>query len=106
MPRIRSVHPGQWTDETFVGCSPVARLLAIALRNEADDGGVFEWKPVQIKMRLLPGDNCEVNQLLAELEAADLIKPYEIGGRRFGVIRNFTKYQRPKFPKLVHPRLP
>ena len=33
MARIRSIFPNQWTDDGFVSCSPLARLLAIALRN-------------------------------------------------------------------------
>lgn len=104
MPRIRSTHPGQWTDEAFVSRSPLARLLAIALRNEADDGGVFEWKPLQIKMRLLPVDNCDAAALLAELEEADLVRGFEHGGRRFGAIRNFLRFQRPKKPSRFYPR--
>ncbi len=52
MARIRSIHPGQATDEDFVQCSPFARLLAIFVRNEADDHGVFKWKPVTLKMRI------------------------------------------------------
>ena len=56
MPRIRSVHPGQWTDENFVSCRPTARLLALGLRNEADDQGIFEWKPLTLKMRLFAAD--------------------------------------------------
>ncbi|MBM3540018.1 MAG: HNH endonuclease [Alphaproteobacteria bacterium] len=103
MARIRSVHPGQWTDEAFVSVSAFARLLALALRNEADDQGVFEWKPVGLKMRLLPADDVDVPALLAELEGVNIVKKFEIDGRRFGAIRNFGKWQRPKSPQRVHP---
>ncbi len=99
MARIRSVHPGQWTDGKFVRCSPLARLLAIALRNEADDQGVFVWEPVDLKIRYLPIDNADVDALLAELVANDQVRRYEIGGRQLGAIRNFGQYQKPKFPK-------
>ena len=106
MARIRSLHPNQWTDEAFVTCSPMARLLAIALRNEADDGGVFAWKPLTLKMRLLPADSVDINLLLEELAGADIIRRYEIDGVHYGAIRNFTLFQKPKFPKTYHPRLP
>lgn len=106
MARIRSTHPGQWTDEEFVSCSPLARLLAIALRNEADDQGVFEWKPLMLKMRLLPADACDVAELLAELEASNQVRRYEVDGRAYGIIRNFTKFQRPKSPNAAHPLPP
>ena len=82
MARIRSIHPGQWTDEDFVSLSPFARLLAIALRNEADDQGVFEWKPVTIKIKLFPADNVDVPALLDELVAARQIA--RIGSRSTG----------------------
>ena len=103
MARIRSVHPGQWTDAKFVRCSPLARLLALALRNEADDQGVFVWEPVDLKIRLLPMDAVDVDALLTELEAHDQVRKYEVAGRHYGAIRNFGVYQRPKFPKEVHP---
>lgn len=106
MARIRSVHPGQWTDEAFVSVSPLARLVAIGLRNEADDGGVFAWRPLQIRMRLLPADSCDIDELLAELERVDLIKRYEVEGKAFGAIRNFQVFQRPQKPTETHPRLP
>lgn len=104
MARIRSIHPGQWTDEAFVSCSPLARLLAIGLRNEADDGGVFQWRPVQLKIRLLPADNCDPEALLAELVDAELVKRFDIGGKAFGAIRNFKRYQKPKSPSFLYPR--
>jgi hypothetical protein len=103
MARIRSQHPGQWTDEAFVSCSPFARLLAIAIRNEADDQGVFEWKPLQIKMRLFPADNVDVSALLAELSATDQVSRFEVSGKAYGAIRNFRRFQRPEKPKAVHP---
>jgi hypothetical protein len=106
MARIRSCFPGQWTDEDFVECSPLARLLAIALRNEADDQGVFEWKPRVLKMRLLPADDAELTDLLTELTAHRQVMLYEVGGKRFGAIRNFMVWQRPKKPKSVHPITP
>ena len=103
MARIRSIHPGQWTDEDFVSCSAYARLLAIALRTEADDNGVFEWKPLTIKMRIFPADNVDVSALLDELSETSQIRWYEVDGRPYGVIRNFRKWQRPEKPKGIHP---
>lgn len=103
MARIRSLHPGQWTDEDFVELSPFARLLCLALRNEADDYGCFEWKPKRIKMRIFPADNVEIDDLLAELVEFDHIKQYSMDGKKYGAIRNFCKYQRPKKPTSFCP---
>jgi len=101
--RIRSVHPGLFTDEAFVTLSPFARLLLIGIWTECDDQGAFEWKPVTLKMRLLAVDNVDVPTLLAELERANTVKRYAAEGREYGAVRNFRKYQRPKKPNCVHP---
>ena len=103
MSRIRSIHPGQWTDEAFVSCSMAARLLALALRNEADDNGIFEWKPVQIKMRLFPIDAVDIAALLGELVSNGLVQRFEASGKSYGAVRNFRRYQNPRRPKPVHP---
>lgn len=103
MARIRSVHPSLFTDEAWVSCSPLARILYIGLWTDADDQGVFEWKPLQIKMRLLPGDGADATALLDELAGVDLVQPYEIDGKRLGAIRDFRKFQRPQKPNAIHP---
>jgi hypothetical protein len=103
MARIRSVHPGLFTDEAFVSLSCMARLLVIGIWTESDDQGVFEWKPITLKMRLLPADTADVPQLLAELEAADLVRRFAVGERQYGAVRNFGRFQRPKKPNQVHP---
>jgi len=103
MARIRSTHPTQWTDEDFVKCSPYARLLAIGLRNEADDQGVFEWKPITIKIRLMPVDNVEIDELLTELVENRQVKRFEHGGKSYGAIRNFRVFQRPQKPNALYP---
>lgn len=103
MARIRSIHPGIWTDEAFVTASPSARLLFLGILNECDDQGAFEWKPLQIKMRLAPTDNVQVSDLLAELADADLVCRYSQGSSSFGAVRNFRQWQRPKKPNFVHP---
>lgn len=103
MARIRSTHPGQWSDEDFVALSFPARILALALRNVADDHGVFEWKPLTIKMQLLPADNVEITGLLSELVANDALIEFEAEGKRYGAIRNFMRWQRPKKPSYQYP---
>jgi len=103
MARIRSIHPGLFTDEDFVILSDSAQLFYIALLTEADDQGIFEWKPLTLKMRLRPASMQPVDPLLSELAAAKKIGVYEIDGRKYGAIRNFRRYQRPKSPNAIHP---
>jgi hypothetical protein len=103
MARIRSVHPGLFTDEAFVGLSSDAQVLLIGLWTECDDQGVFEWKPNTIRMRLRPVKDGPVEPLLSELEAANCMRRYEVNGRQLCAIRNFREYQKPKSPKAWHP---
>ena len=98
MARIRSIHPGLFTDEAFMSASPHARLLVIGLWGEAFDDGVFEWKPLTIKARLFPADSIDVGALLQEIEDLGFIRPFTAGGKKLGAIRNFRKFQRPKKP--------
>jgi hypothetical protein len=103
MARIRSVHPALFTDEAWVSCSLAARLLIIGLWTDADDQGVFEWRSLQIKMRIYPADMVDVSVLLDELAAAGIIKAFEVEGKRYGAVKNFRKAQRPKKPNAIHP---
>jgi hypothetical protein len=102
MARIRSIHPGIFTDEAFASLSMGARVLLMGIWTESDDHGVFEWKPVTLKMRVMPVDNVSIPELLAECEGADVIKSFS-SGKTYGLVRNFCRYQRPKKPKYVHP---
>lgn len=106
MSRIRSIHPGFFTDENLVAVSLAARLLFIGAGIEADDKGIFEWKPLTLKMRVFPADNVDVAELLEELVAANAVKRYEMGGRTYGAIRNFRRFQKPKTPNDIHPAFP
>lgn len=103
MARIRSIHPGFFTDEAFVQVSAHARLLLLGLGVEADDKGTFPWKPVTLKMRLFPLDIVDMQELLAELVKADAIRRYKMDGKEYGAIRNFRIHQRPKKPNDVNP---
>ncbi|BAI95829.1 hypothetical protein Sj15T_01680 [Sphingobium sp. TA15] len=106
MARIRSVHPGLWTDERFASVTPLARLLFIGIWNECDDMGSFEWSPLKLKMRLLPADNADAGALLDELAGAGCIMRYQIDGRELGAVRNFALFQRPKKPNSLYPQTP
>lgn len=103
MARIRSIHPGFFTDENLVCASMAARMLFLGVGVEADDKGVFEWKPLTLKMRIFPADNVDVAGLLAELQQVGAIKLYEVSGRQYGAIRNFRKFQKPKTPNDIYP---
>lgn len=104
MSRIRSIHPGLWTDEAFVSLSAMARLLLLGLWNECDDMGSFSWSPLTLKMRILPADSADAALLLGEMIEAGIVMRYEVAGKAYGAVRNFCQYQRPKKPTSTHPQ--
>jgi hypothetical protein len=93
VPKIRNIKPEFWTDEKIVELSPWARLLFIGLWNFADDNGILENKPKQLKMRIFPCDDVDVGALLDEIASQQIIIPYEIEGKRYFWVPNFTKHQ-------------
>jgi hypothetical protein len=106
MARIRSVHPGLFTDEAFMSASPHARVFMIGLWCEADDNGVFEDKPIVLKARLLPADAVNASALIDELVQLNVVLRFQVEGRPYGAIRNFRKWQRPQKPQAKHPTTP
>lgn len=99
MARIRSIHPGIFSDPEFASLSDAAQIFYLGLLTEADDNGVFDWNPAKLRIRLRPGKDGAVDALLSELVASDKVRSYELDGRKHGVVRNFRKFQRPKKPK-------
>lgn len=83
---MRGIKPETWTDDKFVELSPLARLLFLGMWNYACDNGHVEDKPTQLKMRILPADDCNVPELLDEM--------LEVGC----VVRSETHLTIPKLP--------
>lgn len=104
MSRIRSVHPSLWTEEDFVACSFPARLLLLGLRNEADDHGVFEWRPKSLKLRLMPSEDLAIEPLLDELVERGQVAAYEVDGHRYGICLSWE--QQPQHPSYRFPLPP
>ena len=106
MAKTRTLHNDQWTDVKFVRLSFAARLLALGVRNLADDNGIFIWDPLQIKIRLFPADAIDVEPLLDELIEHRQVKRYAVKGESYGIIRNFRKFQRLRWKTYTHPLPP
>ena len=98
MARIRSIHPGLYTDEGFMELSMTCRVLLPALWIHAWDDGVFEWRPKRLKAQIFPADNIDVEPLLTELQNLDFVRCFEINGQKYGAIKNFRKFQSPQRP--------
>lgn len=90
MARIRTIKPEFFTSENIVALSPFARLLFIATWCEADREGRLTWKPKTFKMRYLPADDLDINELCNELISNGLVCLY---GEGLAYIPTFQKHQ-------------
>lgn len=93
MARIRTIKPEFFTSEDIVSLSPLARLFYVSLWCEADREGRLKWRPKTLKMRYLPGDDCNIDQLALELIDSGLIVTYAIDDEVFAIIPEFTRHQ-------------
>lgn len=73
MAKRRQIHPEIWTDDKFVTLSPLARLLFIGMWNFACDNGHLDDSVLQLKMRVLPADSCDVAELLDEIVGSGMV---------------------------------
>ena len=102
MARIRTIKPEFFTSENIVALSPFARLLFIATWCEADREGRLTWKPKTFKMRYLPADDLDINELCNELISNGLVCLY---GEGLAYIPTFQKHHHVR-GRVDHQRQP
>lgn len=95
MPRMRTLKPSFFTNDTLAGVHPLGRILFAGLWCIADRAGRLEDRPQRIKVEVLPYDKANVDSLLSELQERGFIDRYEVCGARFIQIVNFDKHQSP-----------
>jgi len=99
MPRIRSIKPEFWTDDKVGLLSFVGRLLFIGLWNLADDTGVLEDSPLQLKAQLFPYDGVsrdDVEAQLGTLARLGMVVRYSSQNKKLLWIRHFSNHQSPQ----------
>lgn len=106
MARIRTIKPEFWASEQIMECKPLTRLMFIGVWNFCDDAGIHPASAKTIKALVFPGDDItstDVQDMLDELSANDLIALYEVDGKRYLRVQgwNHQKIDRPtyKYPK-------
>ena len=96
MPRSRIINPEFFLHESMGRCSPHARLLFIALWTQADREGRLRWLPLKIHGETFPHEpGLNISELAGELVEAGTFVLYEGGGRVYGLVTGFTKWQNP-----------
>ncbi len=95
--RIRTVKPEFFEDKNLAKLSPYPRLLVISCWMLADKNGVLENRPAWIQSKVFPyehGDESDVSRLLPVLVSGAYLVSYEVDGRKYLRVRNFSKHQR------------
>jgi len=95
MSRSRNIKPGFFENEELAACQPLARILFAGLWTVADRAGRLEDRPLRIKAKILPYDECDCNALLDELAQHQFIVRYVVDGKAFIAIPCFSKHQNP-----------
>jgi uncharacterized phage protein (TIGR02220 family) len=93
--RARNIKPGFFKNEYLLSLEPLTRLLFCGLWCLADREGRLEDRPGRIKIEILPGDNCNIDQMLNDLQRERFILRYSAGNERFIQIIKFKKHQNP-----------
>jgi hypothetical protein len=91
--RNRILKEGFFRNYDLACLPPLARLLFQGLWCMADKEGRLVDQPPRIKAEILPYDDCDVTPLLDALHTSGFIARYEVSGRRYIQVINFTKHQ-------------
>ena len=101
MARTRSLKPSFFTDAELTLFPPLHRLAYEGLWCWADRRGVLEDKPRELKVQILPFDECDFDAVLSDLSrpkpdgSPGFIRRYQINGKRYLHIRKFLAHQKP-----------
>lgn len=95
MARIRYINPEFFTDDRLAELPPLYRIFFAGMWCYADREGRLDDKPKQLKVKILPYDNVDIDIVLKSLEDTRLINRYQVDNCKYIQIINFLKYQRP-----------
>ena len=80
MARIRTIKPKFFQHEQLFEAEENSglplRLAYVGLWTQCDREGRFEWRPRQLKLNILPYDNCDFSAVLSALESFGFVKRY------------------------------
>lgn len=104
MARKRQIDPKFWLDYEVSQLSCLARLTYIGLWNIADDHGILEYKPEEIRAFVFPYEpKIKIQELLNELIKIGKLIPYEVNNQKYLFIKNLNKHQSILHPSYRYP---
>jgi hypothetical protein len=95
MARSRNIKPAFFDNELLGALPPIDRLAFISLWTVADFKGCLEYRPIRLKHKLLPYDDCDFEEIIDHLEGAGFVKTYSYEDNKYIKILNFTTHQNP-----------
>ena len=96
MARSRNIKPGLFKNEILGVAEPLYTLAFQGLWLLADRDGRLEDRPLRIKAETFPyRDGLDVDRILTWLETEGFILRYEVSGKRYIQVLNFSKHQNP-----------
>lgn len=101
MARSRNIKPGYFKNPDLAECQPLARILFAGCWCWADRDGRLEWRPKLLKVEILPYDDCDVDELVAELVGRGFVRRYSVDGREYADIPRFSVHQNPHKKELA-----
>lgn len=95
--RIRTIKPEFFRHE---GLYELERETGLPIRVAfaglfccADRDGRFDWRPRQLKLDVLPWDECDFSRVLDALTTRGFIRRYASEGREYGCIPSWSRHQ-------------
>lgn len=95
MARARNIKPAFFLNTDLSEVPALGRLAFIGLWTLADYKGCVECNFKKIKAQILPYDECDIEQLMNNLEQFRFIRYYFVQGIRYIKIENFERHQNP-----------
>lgn len=95
MARARNIKPSFFQDDKLGELPIYSRMAFIGLWTLADFKGCLELRPKMLKVQLLPYDDCNIEEVINNLEQARFIRYYSVDGKKYIKIVNFEKHQNP-----------
>jgi hypothetical protein len=93
------VKPDLFTHEELFSAEQIEKLplrfAFIGLWTQCDRDGRFEWRPLRLKLAILPWDDVDLSAVLEALTKHVFIVRYEVDGKTFGAIPSWPKHQHP-----------
>ena len=93
--RARNIKPGFFTNDVLAEVDPLGRILFQGLWCHADREGRLECRPRKLKAEILPYDECDIDDLLSQLESRGFISVYSVENSQYIQVVNFSKHQNP-----------